>query len=115
MWKFFIFVSVDVVRVSVFEEKIDAANGKKIAPAVSHGKNAMPEIIKEIVHENHPNKAFSQLLNRWAQKHKQDFLLDSFNTLVFLACNPEQSNQNLSPHLLLKSCDFTIKPPGKKA
>ena len=67
-----------------------------------------------MIHENHPNKAFFQLLNRWAQKPKQDFALDAFNTLVVVACNPEQRDRNLS-HLLLQSRDFKIFPPvGKK-
>ena len=89
-------------------------NKEKSAPAASHRKNAMHEIMKGIVHKNHPNKAFFQLLNRWAQKPKQDFALDAFNTLVVVACNPEQRNRNLS-HLLLQSRDFKIFPPvGKK-
>ena len=87
---------------------------EKFASEPSKMSNMTCVIVKQMIHQNCPNRAFFQLLNRWAQKHKQDFLLDSFNTLVFLACNPEQSNQNLSPHLLLKSCDFTIKPPRGK-
>ena len=94
------------------KKKFNAINPEKSAPTASRRKHAIREIIKGMIHENYPNRAFFQLLNRWARKPKQDFSLDSFNTLVVLACNLEQSNRNLS-HLLLKSRDFTIKPPRK--
>ena len=94
-------------------KKINAIKRENIAPAASNRKNVIREIIKGLIHDNYPNRAFFQLLNRWSRKHKHDFSLDSFNTLVVLACNLEQSNCNLS-HLLLKSRNFTIMPPGKK-
>ena len=93
-------------------KKFYAIKREKIAPTASDTKNVIRAIIKGIIHDNYPNRAFFQLLNRWARKHKQDFSLDSFNTLVVLACNLEQSNCNLS-HLLLNSRDFIILPPGK--
>ena len=71
-------------------------------------RNATREFIKRILYRNYPNRAFFQLLSRWARKKgTRDFSLDAFNTLVIVASNLE--NSNLS-HLLLNSRDFKIKP-----
>ena len=59
-----------------------------------------------------PQRAFFQLLTRWARRRKLDFAKDAINTIVVL--NSHFPGQTLA-NFLLNSRDFKIQPPnGKK-